>query len=551
VLRFFQTRKRRPSRRRAQPVSRFVKLYFEELENRTLLSHAGLSAGPLLHAVHQDYQANFATYTPSQILDAYGFNNSVSVNVGGTATQVDLTGAGQTIAIVNAFDAPNIIADLQAFDSAFGTSSLDNFGSYEVQGQAVGGPSGNGPKFSKVAVSSSGDSASDLPAADAGWSLETSLDVEWAHAVAPGANIMLVEAASDSNSDLLAAVGFAKQQPGVSVVSMSWGEGEFAGETNLDSTFSAPGVTFVAASGDSGGTSGVSWPAASPNVLSVGGTQLNITDSGTTETAWSGSTGGVSAFESKPSYQNTGSIQTDSRANPDVAYNASPSTSYAVFDSYGQPGMVSVYGTSAGAPQWSGLVARANEGLSLQGQTSLANAQAAVYTLNAASFNDITSGSNATATATTGFDLVTGLGSPKADQVISGLIAAASSDPATTTAPSHPSTTSPSTRTTPSKVGALAGTGTTPFQSFLTLGQAPTTTAAAAQVVVNANPGSSASATSLLSTPGTSTRLTLEPTGPHLQADAAEGWGGGGGADIMPAADTGPAAAPDNIDIND
>ena len=119
-----------------------------------------------------------------------------------------------------------------------------------------------------------------LPAANADWGLEISLDVEWAHAIAPGANILLVEANSANGSDLLAGENFARNQPGVSVVSMSWAGSEFAGESTYDSYFTTPaghtGVTFVAASGDTGSAGAPDWPSVSPNVVAVGGTQLSL-----------------------------------------------------------------------------------------------------------------------------------------------------------------------------------------------------------------------------------------------------------------------------------
>src|SRR5262249_45066694 len=113
------------------------------------------------------------------------------------------------------------------------------------------------------------------PAKNQGWGLEISLDVEWAHAVAPGASILLVEANSNSDTNLFAADRYAASVPGVVVVSNSWGGGEFGGETGADSTFlskSGHPVTFVFSAGDTGAPA--SYPSASPNVLSVGGTRL-------------------------------------------------------------------------------------------------------------------------------------------------------------------------------------------------------------------------------------------------------------------------------------
>ena len=221
--------------------------------------------------------------SPQQITSAYGVNQ-ISFSGGKIAGN----GAGQTIAIVTAYHDPNISSDLAAFDKHYGLPD----------------PS--------LTVKNLGGSTT-----DPGWALETSLDVEWAHALAPGANILLVEAASGSLSDLFSAVSTASQQPGVSVVSMSWGTNEFWGESSFDSLFTTPaghtGVTYVAASGDSGAWSGPMYPSVSPNVLAVGGTSLTLGSNGSygSESGWSGSTGGFSGldsywwtYESQPSYQN-------------------------------------------------------------------------------------------------------------------------------------------------------------------------------------------------------------------------------------------------------
>ena len=205
--------------------------------------------------------------TPSQIRAAYGFN------------QLSLDGTGTTIAIVDAFDDPNIASDLQAFDAKF---NLPN------------------PVFTKVSQTGS---TTNLPTADSGWADEIALDVEWAHAIAPGAKILLVEANDASFSNLSIAVQYAARQTGVVAVSMSFGGSEFSGETSFDSTFKTPaghtGVTFIASSGDSGAP--ISYPAASPNVLSVGGTTLNVNSSGSilSESAWSGSGGSAPAVASR------------------------------------------------------------------------------------------------------------------------------------------------------------------------------------------------------------------------------------------------------------
>src|SRR5262245_38411443 len=340
-----------------------------------------------------------AVYTPSQIRHAYGFDQITFAN--GTIVG---DGRGQTIAIVDAYDDPNIFSDLHHFDQTFGLPDPPSF----VKARQVG------------------------TRADAGWAGEIALDVEWAHAIAPGANLLLVEARSSSLSDLLSAVDYAASQPGVSVVSMSWGAGEFSSERALDSHFVTPaghrGVTFVASAGDDG--SPPIWPAVSPNVLSVGGTALHLTSSGNylSETGWSGSGGGVSRFESKPGYQTFVATGNTSRTSPDVAYNADPNTGVYVYDSF-NGGWFAVGGTSAGAPQWAALVAIADEGRILAGKRSLDGASQplfALYRLAQASptsyFHDQTSGYNGFA-AKAGYDDVTGNGSPIANRVVTGLVA--------------------------------------------------------------------------------------------------------------------------------
>src|SRR5206468_5353962 len=173
------------------------------------------------------------------------------------------------------------------------------------------------------------------------WALETALDVEWAHAMAPRANILLVEADSANFNDLVTAINFARYQPGVVVVSMSWGSQEFSYESSYDAYFTAPaghiggsgrvgGITFVASSGDSG--AGTSYPAVSPNVLAVGGTSLILAPGGGygSEKAWTGSGGGMSLYEGKPSYQV--GLAGSRRRTPDVALNGDPYTGYYIYD---------------------------------------------------------------------------------------------------------------------------------------------------------------------------------------------------------------------------
>ncbi len=324
-----------------------------------------------------------AGYSPAQIRHAYGFD------------QITGNGAGQTIAIVDAYGSPTLANDLAVFCNTFGLPQT-TLNIYYPQG---------------------------APPADNGWALETSLDVQWAHAIAPGAKIAVVVAKSSSLSDLLGAVDYAVNTVGAKQVSMSWGAGEFRSETRNDSHFNKTGVAFFASSGDNG--SGVLWPGVSPYVVSVGGTTLNIDSTGTviSETAWSGSGGGVSIYESKPSYQN-GWQSASKRTVPDVSYNADPNTGFPVYTSNynGSAGWITVGGTSAGAPQWAAQQALVNASRG----TSLSNVVAAIYSVAgaayAADFFDITSGSNGGYSAKTGYDYVTGLGSTNSQNLIPALI---------------------------------------------------------------------------------------------------------------------------------
>jgi subtilase family serine protease len=363
--------------------------------------------GPLDTITAQPY------YTPSQIRAAYGFNNIAFTNSKGQKVVGD--GTGQTIAIVDAYEDANIASDLQAFDAAFGISNNDGQG--------------------RLALTTAMMAPASQMTTDTGWSLETSLDVEWAHAVAPGAHILLVEAVSASISDLLAAVTYATKQTGVVAVSMSWGGGEMSSEKYFDPYFTTPaghrggssllgGITFIAAAGDDG--AGAEWPSVSPNVVAVGGTMLSTTSSGGwgAESAWSGSGGGASVYEPKPSYQNFNTLGGSYRTDPDVAYDADPNTGYLVYDTAGFGGWLTIGGTSAGAPQWAGLIAIADQGRAIKGKGSLYSAVQTlpdIYSLSPNDFHDIASGSNGYS-ATAGYDLATGRGSPKANMIALDLV---------------------------------------------------------------------------------------------------------------------------------
>ncbi|PCE29093.1 S53 family peptidase [Burkholderia ubonensis] len=357
-------------------------------------------ARPPFHTKPRASTATVAGLTPALARHAYGFD--------AIANQGD----GMVVAIVDAYDDPRIESDLGVFSNAFSLPPCTT---------------SNGC-FTKVYAHGS------RPRGDAGWSLEMSLDVEWVHAIAPKAKIVLVEAASASFNDLMAAVDVAVQR-GASVVSMSFGGNEFSGESGFDSHFGAPGITFVASSGDSG--TGTEYPAASPNVVAVGGTTLSTDRYGNYvgEAAWSGSGGGVSSGEAEPAGQAAWPIPVaGKRGVPDVSYDANPSSGFAVYDSVtyqGQSGWFEVGGTSAGAPQWSALVAIANSLRAAAGKARLSGTYDALYaagkTAYGSNYHDVTTGTNgncgAICTAAGGYDYVTGLGSPVAPSLVQALVA--------------------------------------------------------------------------------------------------------------------------------
>jgi subtilase family serine protease len=320
-------------------------------------------------------------------------------------------GSGQIIAIVDAYRDPNALRDLNAWNAQYGYPALSTCSSLTQSGAC----------FEQV-------DPQGTPAISSKWALEESLDIEWAHAEARQAKLLLVEAASSANSALFSAVQNANRI-GATEVSMSWVSSEYTGETADDASMTHPGTLYTASSGDTGHAA--MYPAASPNVIAVGGTTL-VGCSGTScrhfssETAWSGSGGGTSSVETIPSFQSSYSgpvfgalsiatMTGKMRGVPDVSFDANPGTGVSVYDStqyQGQAGWFTLGGTSVGAPNWAGILAagRAASLTALQGDKAIF---ASGYKTN---LRDITSGTNGNCgtacTAGPGYDLVTGLGSP-------------------------------------------------------------------------------------------------------------------------------------------
>ncbi len=316
--------------------------------------------------------------SPANVYSAYSFT----------------AGGGGTIAIVDAYDYPTAQNDLAIFSSTFGL------------------PPAN---FQVVYATSSGKA----PRANCGWAQEAALDIEWAHAMAPYAKIVLVEAASNSLSNLLAAVdmanGIVAANGGRGDVSMSWGSSEFSSEASYDSHFTTSGVVYFAASGDSGGKT--IWPGVSPNAVCAGGTTLNLssTQAFISETGWSGSGGGPSKYEARPSYQAV--IQStvgSQRGAPDFSFDANPYTGVSVYDTtscQGMSGWMVFGGTSVSTPSLAGIV---NSAGSFNGNSN-AELTTIYGGLGSSNFRDITSGTAGSYSAGPGWDFVTGVGSNLGD----------------------------------------------------------------------------------------------------------------------------------------
>ena len=324
------------------------------------------------HVLRPDATSSPTGLSPAAIKSAYNFPTSSTA------------GAGMTIAIVDAFNDPSAESDLAVFSSTFNLPACTTSNGCFTKVNQTGGTK--------------------YPRTNSGWALEISLDVQWVHAIAPGAKILLVEASTNSFSNLLAAEDYASAHS--KYVSNSWGGGEFSGEATYDSHFARTGVSFFASAGDSGLPA--QYPSASPNLISVGGTTLNFSGSTfTSESGWSGGGGGCSAYETanpaQSSFSEYGQANCGGmRATPDVSLDADPASGVSVYDttSYnGQTGWFVVGGTSASSPMWAARSAVSGQAVNAR----------YVYANNI-TFRDITVGNNG-ASCLVGYDLCTGRGS--------------------------------------------------------------------------------------------------------------------------------------------
>jgi len=351
--------------------------------------------------------AGYAYETPESIACLYSLVTVVAGCNPNTATN-NPSGGAKAIAIVDAYDDPWAGPDLAYFSAQFGLPF--------------------NPDQLQVVYQTGTEPPIDI---SGGWELEESLDIEYAHAMAPNATIYLVEANSNYYSDLLPSVTIASNlvrcgktttcpttATGTGEVSMSWGGGEFASETSYDSYFTTPGVVYFAAAGDGPGTI---WPSVSPNVVSAGGTSIRrnpVNGNFISEVTWDEAGGGVSFYEKIPSYQSSISgIVGTKRGVPDLSFDSNPYTGVWIWDSnYVEElggGWFVVGGTSVASPSLAGIINRAG------GFAASSNAELTKIYANkavAADFNDTLlgwCGPYLGYSAVAGWDPCTGVGSDK------------------------------------------------------------------------------------------------------------------------------------------
>jgi subtilase family serine protease len=372
----------------------------------------------------------FVCYEPAQVRAAYDYPSG-------------LTGTGQTIVIIDAYGSPTIKTDLALFDAVFGVPAPPSFTVVCPQGCPA------------VNVKNS-------PHDDAGWTIETSLDVEWSHAMAPGANLVLVVAATNSGNALNLATQYAIQQYPGSVISQSFGVPEFLVRGNNAQLMQAHAnfvaavqrnITMLASAGDNGATNGASlanasFPSSDPLVTAVGGTEGLPYPTGLVvlsgsalayggEQVWNepqfdAATGGApSLLFEVPSFQS--GLGLPRRTTPDVSYNAAVNGGVLVYDStLDATSFYIVGGTSAGSPQWAAIVALANQYAHNNGFGPLGYINPALYALGKSSsygldFHDITVGNNALNStigfsAHAGWDDASGWGTPDVSSLIPTLV---------------------------------------------------------------------------------------------------------------------------------
>jgi subtilase family serine protease len=334
--------------------------------------------------------------TPASLACVYGFVKATKGCNPTTATTV-ATGGSKLVLIVDAYDDPTATNDLTVYSQQFGLPAVTS-SNFEVV--YAGG--------SKPPQDSTG-----------GWELEESLDIEMAHAMAPGAKVILVEANSNSTDDLLSAetvaAGLAAAAGGGEVTN-SWGEGEFSGESSYEKMFVAKNTVFFASTGDSAGTI---FPSVLQNVVGAGGTTINrnAKHDFISQTTWTEGGGGSSSGIKIPKYQApVKAIVGKQRGVPDFAFDANPISGVAIYDTTPYNGTTlkwtSVGGTSVASPA---LAASVNAAGSFAASTKAELTTVYKGFTNTAYWTDITvgtCGNNGGASAMQGYDFCTGIGVP-------------------------------------------------------------------------------------------------------------------------------------------
>lgn len=369
-------------------------------------------------------------YNPAQIREAYGFPAIPKDLSNLTPEQAASLGAGQTIYIIVGFDNPSLVSDLNAFSQKFNLPVCN-----EVKLPAVvkALPAAANNCTVSVVHSTAGAGLSDKkPAYSTVWALESALDVQWAHAVAPLARKVVIQARNALVGSLADAVRVANKF-GPGVVSMSFVAKEASFVKGSEPIFAQPNMTYIAAAGDYGYQA--NWPAVSPSVISIGGTTLNsYSATGRNETAWKGTGGAFSTQFPMPSWQKAlvfSSNAPKTRVGVDLSFNADPYTGqYTAFTKLGAktPTWYSLGGTSIGTPQVSGMIAVVNARRALLGKPPVGKFHQNLYTdfglglgASAQSFYDVTAGANGVCgwcSARYGYDIPSGWGSPNADKLI-------------------------------------------------------------------------------------------------------------------------------------
>ncbi len=314
--------------------------------------------------------AAFSGWTPSQMRTCYG-----------------ITGNGSgVIAIVDAYNDGTALNDFNQFSAQYGLPQETSTNVTASTNQHLQVVYAQGSK----------------PRNNSGWSQEESLDIEWSHAMAPNAKIVLIECASNSNSNLYAgddlAASYSHQ------CSNSWSGGESSGEASGDSHFSHSGTVYFFSGGDTGGVRG--YPSESANVVGVGGTSVSLNANGTrsSETAWSGTGCGPSAYIGIPSFQ-AGLSDGVHRGDDDISAVADPNTGVSV---RWNGGWYIFGGTSVACPMIAGMVNDAGTN-----RASSAAENAAIYaSRGSGNLYDVTSGTAGSFSAGPGWDYPTGCGTP-------------------------------------------------------------------------------------------------------------------------------------------